>query len=331
MNHVVVTGGAGFLGAHLCRMLVARGDQVTAIDNLSTGCASALADLHAYPRFTLRTADVTALGAFAELDSVTHVVHLAGAGGDPIRRAADTIRVASTGTLAALDLAAARGARIVVVSGHRSYDEPDGRAWSRTGTFGPTDHACIRQAAELITEAAARRYRGVNAGTARLFEVYGPGLRPSGGVGAMICAAALRDQTLYIAHDKARSFVYVTDAAAALVAMLDSDIAGPVDIGGPAITLAEFARIAIELAGSGWLEYPCGPRSMKAGGRGIASTSSCTAPPLPDYAASEDGSALASRPDLTRTHALLGWQPATGLHRGVHLTLDWMRTALSSR
>jgi nucleoside-diphosphate-sugar epimerase len=138
VNHVVVTGGAGFIGSHLCRALLARGDRVTAIDDLSTGRAATIADLYAHPWFTLRSADVTALGAFADLDSATHVVHLAGVGGSDIRRRpVETIRAASTGTLAALDLAVARSARIVIDLAGRGWPETPPDPENRTGCAGP--------------------------------------------------------------------------------------------------------------------------------------------------------------------------------------------------
>ncbi|MGY4099551.1 NAD-dependent epimerase/dehydratase family protein [Nocardia sp. R16R-3T] len=295
-NHVVVTGGAGFLGSHLCRALLARGDRVTAIDNLSTGCRAAVENLTAHPHFTLRVADVTTPGAFADLATITHIAHLACPGSPKatVRRPTDTLRAASTGTLAALDLAASRGARIVVASGPDSNGDP-----RNAGLAGDchVQALCI-----LLAEVIARHYGGADVGIVRPFEVYGPHHWPGDGrIAATICAAALRDQTLQVIDGDLRSFVYITDTVDALVAMLDSTTTGPVDIGGSAaVTTAEFAYTAIARAGSGWVEIA--PADL------IAPT--------------------AHSPNLDRTHALLGWRPSTSLDHGLRHTLDWMRTVL---
>lgn len=291
MNHVIVTGGAGFVGAHLCRHLLARGDRVTAVDNFSTGRATAVADLLDHPRFVLRTADITAVGVFTGLDTVTHIAHLAHPGSPATGHPA--LRAACTGTLAVLDLAAAHEARIVLASG------PDPRAGSSNDRRATQFD--IQRAGHHLIESAAHHHRHTDTGIARLFEVYGPGLSPGDGrASARICAAALRDQTLYVTDNPARSFVYIADAVDALVRMLDTDTPGPIDIAGPALEVSEFARAAIALAGSGWLESTAA----------VATT----------------GTAVA---DLTRTRTGLGWQPTTDLPTGLHHTLAWMRTLIT--
>lgn len=295
MNHVIVTGGAGFLGAHLCRRLLARGDRVTAVDNFSTGRAANIADLADNPRFTLRPTDTTAFGAFTGLDGVTHIAHLAHPG-SPVAAAlgsATVLRAACTGTLAALDLAAAHDARIVLASGPGAGTEPvHGR---RTAAFE------THRTGHHLIETAAHHDQRADTGIVRLFEVYGPGLPPGDGrATATICAAALRDQTLYLADDPTRSYVYITDAIDALIRMLDADVRGPIDIGGPASELSEFARSAIALAGTGWLE--------------------CTS------SAARTDTAV---PNLTHTRDSLGWQPTTDLPTGLYNTIDWLRTIIA--
>ena len=295
MNHVVVTGAAGFLGAQLCRRLLARGDRVTAIDNLSMRRRPT--DLLEHPHWTLRTVDTAAPGAFAELDDVTQIAHLAHPG-SPVaaaRQPVEVLRAACVGTLAALDLAAAHTARIVLASGPQpgpgplSYDR-------RTTLFDPhsTGHHLI--------ETVAHRYRHVDTGIARFFEVYGPGLPPGDGrITAALCAAALRDQTLYLPQHRTYAFLYLTDAVDALITMLDNEIPGPIDIGGPPLPLTEFAHTAVTLAGTGWLESP--------------------PPPLIET--------CSTAPNLAHTETQLRWRPTTSLHTGLRNTLDWMRTIVS--
>ncbi len=295
-NHIVVTGGAGFLGSHLCRALLARGDRVTAIDNLSTGRRAAVENLTAHPHFTLRAADVTAPGTFADLAAITHIAHLACPGSPKAtaRRPTDTLRAASAGTLAALDLAASCGARVVVASGSDSSGDP--RNTGEAGDFH------VHALSTLLAEVIACHYGGADVGIVRPFEVYGPHQWPGDGrVAATICAAALRDQTLQVIEGDVRSFVYIADTVDALVAMLDSTTTGPVDIGGPAaVTTAEFAHTAIALVRSGWVEIV--PADLSA--------------------------PTAHSPDLDRTRALLGWRPSTPLDIGLRHTLGWMRTSL---
>ncbi|MGW0005346.1 NAD-dependent epimerase/dehydratase family protein [Nocardia grenadensis] len=292
MNHVIVTGGAGFLGSHLCRRLLRRGDRVTAIDNFSTGHAANIADITGHPRFALRPTDTAAFSAFTGLDEATHIVHLAypGSPGSGARDSAAVLRAACTGTLAALDLAAAHDARIVLASGPDPESEPVRRRRAAAFEAHRTGHHLI--------ETAARHDRRTDSGIVRLFEVYGPGLPPGDGrATATICAAALRAQTLYLPDNSIRSFVYITDAVDALVSMLETDIRGPIDIAGPMLEVREFARTVIMLAGTGWLE--------------------CTS------SVAEPGTAV---PNLGRTRDSIGWRPTTDLATGIHHTLDWMRT-----
>jgi len=296
MNHVLVTGGAGFLGSHLCRALLARGDRVTVVDNFSTGRAANIARLIGHPRCALRPTDTTVPRAFADLDRVTHIVHLARPGrpGAAARQPFAALGSAFTGTCAALELAVEQGARIVLASGTDSH--------LRTPTAYTYRVAATRvhAAGNHLIEAASRRYPGANVGIVRPFEVYGPHMWPGDGrVTAMICAAALRDQTVYLTDQHRHSFVYVADIVSALLAMLDTDIRGPVDLAGPAIELAEFARTACELAGNGWAE---------------------TVPVRAD----ESGDV-----DTVPPRNQLDWEPTTTLRTGLGHTLDWMRSIVS--
>ncbi|WP_051133554.1 NAD-dependent epimerase/dehydratase family protein [Nocardia paucivorans] len=298
MNHVVVTGAAGFLGSHLCRALLDRGDRVTAIDNFSTGRTATIASLLGRPGFTLRTADITRLGAFADLDRVTHIAHLARPGSPvaAVRQPEAALRAASTGTLAALDLAAAHNARIVIASGTsaRPRSSHPSRRWVTA--------ASVHAAGNHLTESAARYYRNANIGIVRPFEVYGPHLWPDDGrVTALICAAALHGRTMRLGDRDRRAFVYVGDTVDAVLALLDTDTPGPIDLAGPAVPLVEFARIVFELTGRGRLE----------------TTSTTTA------------ETIAASTGVTRTCAWFGRRPRTELPAGLRHTLDWMSTVLT--
>ena len=295
MNHIVVTGGAGFLGSHLCRARLARGDRVTAIDNLSTGRIATVADLTEHPRFSLRIADTADIGTFADLGTVTHIAHLA-CPGSPVAAArvtTATLRSAVTGTLAALDVAAAHQARLVLATGC-------GPHYIESGGIRERAAPCVQKAAHLLMETATRNFPDTSIAIVRPFDVYGPQLRPGDGrITAHLCAAALRDQTIHLTDPGFRSFVYIADATECLSAILDSDISGPIDLGGPSASIADFGRTACELAGTGWVEF-----------------------------APVDPATIIRPPDLTRTRAELGWYPTTALPVGIHHTLDWMRSAL---
>ncbi|MEU4314489.1 NAD-dependent epimerase/dehydratase family protein [Nocardia sp. NPDC024068] len=293
MNHVLVTGGAGFLGSHLCRALLDRGDRVTTVDNFGTGRYANIAGFTGHPRFTLRTADTTTLGCFADLDRITHLVHLAypGSPTTAARHATAALRAASTGTLAALDLAASHNARIVLASGPEPATAPE--HLHRTAT--PDVHA----AGHRLLESAARNYRGADIAIARLPDVYGPHLWPGDGrITSAICAAALRDQSLYFASDRLLHPLYVTDAVAALIRMLDTENPAILEITAAAVPLTRFARTAVTSAGRGWLE--------------IHPAATCLDIPEP----------------VTLTAPRAG-QPVTPLPSGIRSTLDWMRSILS--
>lgn len=256
---------------------------------MSTGRMASVEKLMAQPQFTLRIADVTEPGVFADLVDVTHIAHFAGSGGSAARRPIEMLRAASTGTLAALDLAARCDARIVIVTGVPEALTAPAAASYVLGRHG-LENSCLAvafdatAAGHIVAEAAACYCESANVGIVRPFEVYGPHLWPGDGrVTSTICAAAVRDQTLELADGDRRSFVYVTDAVEAVIAMLDSAAFGPVDIGGPyPLTTAAFARTAVDIAGSGWVEV------APAGGANVT-----------------------RHPDLTRTQSLLGWRPTT--------------------
>ncbi|MEV0032690.1 NAD-dependent epimerase/dehydratase family protein [Nocardia sp. NPDC050793] len=306
-NHIVVTGGAGFIGSHLCRALLAHGNRVTAIDNLSTGHRENLSDLQARPEFRLAVADVTSPVAFAGLAEVTHVVHLACPASPKANTAMplETIRATSLGTLNALELAHRNHARAVIASSSEIYGDPQVHPQTEdyrgnTNPIGP--YSAYTEGKRLSEAAAAAHHRtGTNVGVVRPFNVYGPNMWPDDGrVVSSFCAAALAGQTLQLHNGgtQTRSLVYVADFVTGLTAMLDSDEFGPVNLGSEnEITVGDLARLVIELAGSGAVEVSPGRSDV----------------------------VTVRRPDTTRARKLLGWEASTPLRDGIAHTLDWMR------
>jgi nucleoside-diphosphate-sugar epimerase len=311
INHVVVTGGAGFIGSHVCRALIDRGDRVTAIDNLCTGFRSNLDPIIDNVAFELRIADVVAPVAFAGLAGVTHVAHLACPASPRANTAMpiDTLKAATVGTLNALECGHKVDARVVVVSSSEIYGDPlvHPQTEDYRGNADPVGAHSAYTEGKRAGEAATAAYRriGANVGIVRPFNVYGPNLQPSDGrVVAAFCAAALRRETLRLhgGGTQTRALTYIADFVAGLIAMLDSDEFGPVNLGSEEeTTIADLARLVIEQAGTGELEITQDRDSDLVTMR---------------------------RPDTTRARTLLDWQASTSLRDGLVPTMHWMRQAM---
>lgn len=310
MSRVVVTGGSGFLGSHLCDALVERGDEVICIDNLSTGNVGNLAGLVGQPGFQLIEHDVcTELPALGPIDAVAH---LASPASPPeyLRLPLETLAVGSAGTQSALALAERTRARFVLASTSEVYGDPlvhpqPERYWGNVNPIGPRSvYDESKRFAEALTVAHARTL-GTSAGVVRIFNTYGPRLRPNDGrVVSNFIAQALAGEPLSIYGDgtQTRSFCYVEDLVAGLLAMLDCAEPGPVNLGNPAeCTVLELADLVRELTGS-------------------SSTIAFAALPCDDP--------TKRRPDITRAHELLGWRPRIALREGLERTIAWQRAQL---
>jgi len=308
-RRVVVTGGAGFLGSHLCEALAARGDAVVAVDDLSTGVAGNLAALAGRDGFSFVEADVS---AELPVEGPVHaVMHLASPASPPdyLARPLETLAVGSEGTRRALELAAAHGARFVLASTSEVYGDPAEHPqresyWGNVNPVGPRSvYDEAKRFAEALTM-AFRRARGLDVGIVRIFNTYGPRLRPGDGrvvSNFLVQAIEGRPLTVYGDGSQTRSLCYVEDEVAGLVALLDSTLTGPVNIGNPAErTVLELAHAVLDLTGS---------------------SSPIVYEPLP----ADDPTRR--RPDISLARRELGWEPVVPLEEGLRRTAAFFTTA----
>jgi len=258
-RRVVVTGGAGFLGSHLCDALVARGDRVVCVDDLSTGLAENVSGLVGNPAFELMVADASVP---YDIDGpVDAVLHFASAASPPdyLARPLETLAVGSDGTRHGLALAKNHGARFVLASTSEVYGDPAVHPqvenyWGNVNPVGPRSvYDEAKRFAEALTMAWHRTH-GTDVGIVRIFNTYGPRLRPGDGrVVSNFLTQALggRPLTVYGDGSQTRSLCFVSDEVAGILALLDSDLVGPVNIGNPdEHTMLQLARIVLEVTGS---------------------------------------------------------------------------------
>ena len=240
-RRVVVTGGAGFLGSHLCRELMARGDEVVAVDNLLTGRRENLDDLFGRPGFMFQLHDVSNFVHVAgPVDAVLHFASPASPV-DYLLHPIPTLKVGSLGTHNTLGLALHKGARYLLASTSEVYGDPlvhpqTEDYWGNVNPIGPRG---VYDEAKRFAEAMAtayQRYHGLDVRIVRIFNTYGPRMRPDDGrVVSNFLTQALDGKPLTIYGDgsQTRSFCYVDDLVRGLLALLDSDHVGPVNIGNP--------------------------------------------------------------------------------------------------
>jgi dTDP-glucose 4,6-dehydratase len=311
MARIVVTGGAGFLGSHLCTALLDRGDDVVAVDNLATGRVENIEHLFGRDGFTFVRHDVSEhLWVPGDVDAVLHFASPASPR-DYLELPIQTLKVGSLGTHNGLGLAKDKGARFLLASTSEVYGDPQVHPqpedyWGHVNPVGPRG---VYDEAKRFAEAMAMAYartHGMAVRIVRIFNTYGPRLRAHDGrVVSNFIDQALRGEPLTIYGDgtQTRSFCYVDDEIRGFLALLDSDLEGPCNIGNPdEFTVRELADIVVELTGS---------------------SSEIVHEPLPvDDPAKR-------RPDITRAKTELGWEPEIDLREGITRTIAWFREELN--
>lgn len=312
MSRVVVTGGAGFIGSHLCEFLVRRGDDVVCVDDLSSGRLSNLAALEHDAAFEVVVADVSdKLEIEGHVDAVMHFASAASPP-DYLARPIETLDVGSIGTRHALELAAQNKARFVLASTSEVYGDPLVHPQTETywGNVNPNGPRSVYDEAKRFAEAmtlAWHRTQGTGVGIARIFNTYGPRLRPGDGrVVSNFVVQALEGRPLTVYGDgtQTRSLCYVDDEIRGLVALLDSEVTGPINIGNPhEVTVNELASRVVELT---------------------RSSSTTEFRPLP----TDDP--VRRCPDITLAKKLLGWEPETGLGEGLARTIEAFASTLGT-
>lgn len=307
-TRTVVTGGAGFLGSHLCEQLLADGHEVVALDNFVTGRPENVEHLLQHDRFRLVRTDVTEyVHVPGPVDQVLHFASPASPV-DYLLLPIETMKVGSVGTLHALGLAKEKGARFLLASTSETYGDPQTHPqpetyWGHVNPVGPRgvyDEA--KRFAEALTM-AYRRTHGVDTAIVRIFNTHGPRMRPRDGRAIPAFASqALTGQPITVAGDgqQTRSIIYVDDLVAGILRLLRSDLVGPVNIGNPHETsVLHLAETIKRLTGSDspivFVERPTDDPTVR-------------------------------QPDISLARMALGWQPTIGFEDGLRCTLAWFGT-----
>ncbi|GAA4404387.1 GDP-mannose 4,6-dehydratase [Fodinibacter luteus] len=311
-RRVVVTGGAGFLGSHLCTALVGHRVEVVALDDFSTGTPANVAHLLDDPCFRLVRCDVTDfVHVPGPVDLVLHFASPASPA-DYLRIPVQTLKVGSLGTWHALGLAKDKGARFVLASTSEVYGDPQVHPqpehyWGHVNPIGPRG---VYDEGKRFGEALATAYReheGVDTGIVRIFNTYGPRMRPHDGRAIpTFIRQALRGEPLTVAGDgsQTRSVCFVDDLVAGILAFAATTHPGPVNLGNPdEMTVRRIAEDVVRATGSSsvieTVELPVDDPRMR-------------------------------RPDTTLAERLLGWRPRVTWREGLARTVEWCRQDLAA-
>ncbi|MQY06308.1 UDP-glucuronic acid decarboxylase family protein [Actinomadura macrotermitis] len=311
-RRAVVTGGAGFLGSHLCEALLDRGTAVVCLDNLLTGSTANIAHLRDRPGFEFAHMDVTE--QVGVRGPVTQVFHFASAASpaDYLRYPIQTLDVGSLGTRHALELAVRKGARFVLASTSEVYGDPleHPQTESYWGNVNPVGPRSVYDEAKRFGEALTSAFRhalGLDAAIVRIFNTYGPRMRPDDGRAIpTFLQQALTGEALTVTGDGAqtRSICYVDDTVRGVLELAESRHPGPMNIGSPFETsMLELARYIIELTGSSspirFIERPVDDPAVR-------------------------------RPDTALAREVLGWRPKVSVEEGLRATIEWFTRELGA-
>ena len=312
MPRTLITGGAGFLGSHLCDRFIAEGHEVVCMDNLITGNPDNVAHLMGHERFSFVHHDVSNYVYLAgELDYILHFASPASPI-DYLQLPIQTLKVGSLGTHNLLGLAKAKGARLLLASTSEVYGDPQVHPQPETywGHVNPVGSRGVYDEAKRFAEAitmAYHRYHGVETRIIRIFNTYGPRMRLDDGRALpAFMGQALRGEPITVFGDgsQTRSFTYVDDLVEGIHRLLMSDEAEPTNIGNPQeVSIKEFAEEVIALTGS---------------------ESTLTFQDLP----SDDPKVR--QPDITKAKAVLGWGPTVDRADGLKRTLDYFRERVAA-
>ena len=307
-----MTGGAGFLGSHLCDALLADGHTVICADNLLTGRMKNVAHLRHEPRFEFREQDVSLPFDFGQVEYVFHLASPASPV-DYLEHGIETLQVGSLGTMNCLELAKKYGAKFFLASTSECYGDPlehpqKETYWGHVNPIGPRSvYDESKRFAEAVTM-AYHRYHHVDTHIVRIFNTYGPRLQLNDGrvISNFMKQALLgEDLTVYGDGSQTRSFCYVSDEVAGILALAKSDEHEPTNIGNPGeFTILECAKVVLEVTGS---------------------RSQVRFEPLPQDDPKQ------RRPDISKAKRLLGWEPKIDLRTGLQMSLEYFRSAAGSR
>ncbi|HYI72915.1 MAG TPA: UDP-glucuronic acid decarboxylase family protein [Skermanella sp.] len=310
-KRILVTGGAGFLGSHLCERLLARGDEVICVDNYFTGSRDNIAHLFTNPHFEVIRHDIC-FPLYLEVDEIFNLACPA----SPIHYQYDPVQTVKTsvhGAINVLGLAKRVQAKIFQASTSEVYGDPavhpqPEEYWGNVNPIGP--RACYdegKRCAETLFFDYHRQY-GVDIRVVRIFNTYGPRMNPQDGrVVSNFIVQALQGKpiTIYGNGSQTRSFCYVDDLIEGFLKLMDAPdgVTGPINIGNPGeFTIRQLAEIVIEMTGS---------------------RSEIVQMPLPQ------DDPLQRRPDITKARDVLGWQPTIPLRQGLERTIDYFKTLVA--
>ena len=307
MRTILITGGAGFIGSHLCERFVAEGERVICLDNLLTGSVQNIQALKKNERFRLITHDISNHIEISEkIDAVLHFASPASPA-DYRRLPIQTLKVGSLGTHNALGLAKEKGAVFLLASTSEVYGDPlvhpqNESYWGNVNPIGPRG---VYDEAKRFAEALALAYHRthcVDVKIARVFNTYGPNMRRDDGRAIPnFITQALSDQpiTIYGDGSQTRSVCYIDDMVEGICRLLDSDCNNPVNLGGAdELTVCGIAKLILELTGSNSkIEFHDLPQDDP----------------------------KVRKPDITKAYEILGWKPVVSVREGLKKTIAYFR------